>query len=233
MFGPKLVTIEIEIAVVVVVADGDAGLVGGLAGAAAVHAGLRGHVGERSVLVVVVERVRGARRAVDEIQVLEAVVVVVDPGDARAERLDHVLLGRGPGLVDEVDLRFGGHVHERTRVTAAPGFGRLGLSDTGLTAWTESKQDAQPRQRASHLGPSRAFSHFLLAKLVLKQLALVLRQRKAELLGSRRVLEGERVETLQQIHLRQMAVGRPVVRDRCSGLSGTRRPPHRAASAAA
>ena len=119
--GAEAGHVEIEIAVAVVVADGDAGLVGGLAGAAAVHARLRGHVLERAVLVVVVEHVCRARRAVDEIQVLEAVVVVVDPGDARAERLDHVLLGRGAGLVDERDSSLRRHVSKQRRaIGAAP-----------------------------------------------------------------------------------------------------------------
>ena len=84
--------VEIEIAVVVVVADGDAGLVRLRVGpAVAGDAGRRGDVGERAVLVVVIQRVRRAGRAVDEVQIGEAVVVVVDPGDAGAEGLDHVL----------------------------------------------------------------------------------------------------------------------------------------------
>ena len=95
--------IEIEIAVAVVIANGDAGLVRGLAGATSVDARPRGHVGERPILVVVIQHVAGARRAVDEIQVFEAVVVVVDPGDTGAEGLDHELLWRGAGLVDERD----------------------------------------------------------------------------------------------------------------------------------
>ncbi len=108
---------EIEVAVPVVVADGDAGLVGALAGAAPVHARLRGHIRERPVLVVAVEDVGGARRAVHEVEILEAVVVVVDPGDARAEGLDHVLLGRGSRLVHERDERLGGHVGEGCRAS--------------------------------------------------------------------------------------------------------------------
>ena len=42
--GAEAGDVEVEIAVVVVVADGDAGLVGGLAGAAPVYASLRSHV---------------------------------------------------------------------------------------------------------------------------------------------------------------------------------------------
>ena len=57
MFGPKRGDVEIEIAVVVVVADGDAGLVARLVGSPATPARC-GDVGERAVLVVVVERVR-------------------------------------------------------------------------------------------------------------------------------------------------------------------------------
>ncbi len=84
--------VQIEIAVAVVVANRNAGFVGGLAGAASVRPRLRCDVRERAVVIVVIERVCRAWCAVDEIQILEPVVVVVDPGDPRAERFNHVLL---------------------------------------------------------------------------------------------------------------------------------------------
>ncbi len=87
--------IKIEVAVVIEISHGHACLVDSRASSAARHTGPLGDIRERSVVIVVVQRVRGARRAVDEKEVLESVVVVVDPGDARPERLDHALFRRG------------------------------------------------------------------------------------------------------------------------------------------
>src|SRR6185436_12173119 len=64
--------VEIEIAVVVVVSDRDAGLVAPFAG----YTSLLRHIREGPILVVVIEGIRAAGRAVDEIEVGEAVVVV-------------------------------------------------------------------------------------------------------------------------------------------------------------
>ena len=125
--GAEAGDVEVEIAVAVVVADGDAGLVGVLARAAAVHARLRGHVAERAVTVVAVEHVCRARRAVDEVQILKTVVVVVDPRDARAEGLDHVLLRGGARLVHEIDFRPGSHVDKQR--------GAIGLSSIRLARY--------------------------------------------------------------------------------------------------
>ena len=68
------------------------------------HAGLRGHVGKRSVVVVMEERgvrrrgLAGERvigRAIDEVDVEPAVVVVVDKAHAGAVGLQDVLFGAG------------------------------------------------------------------------------------------------------------------------------------------
>ena len=48
---------------------------------------------ERPILVVVVQGIWCARCTVHEVQVREAVVVVVDPGETGAERLDHEFVG--------------------------------------------------------------------------------------------------------------------------------------------
>ena len=95
--------VEIEEAVVVDVADRDAGLVGPAAHGG--DSGLGGDVGERAVVIVVVQRVRRVGRAVDEVEILEAVVVVVERGDAGAEGLVHELVRRGAGGMHEGDLR--------------------------------------------------------------------------------------------------------------------------------
>jgi hypothetical protein len=116
--------IEVEITVVVIVSDGNAGFVGALPGAIAGHSGLLGHVLERAVPVVMVEGVRGAWGPIDEIQIRKTVIVVVNPGDARTKRLHHVFLRRGPRLVHEVDFGFGGHIHE-LRGMIRPCFARL------------------------------------------------------------------------------------------------------------
>ena len=84
--------VQIGIAVVIEIADRHALAVV----AFAADAGFLGHIGERSVAIVVVERgaqgmrrlVDVGRRRLDEIQVHQAVLVVVDPADAGAHGLE-------------------------------------------------------------------------------------------------------------------------------------------------
>ena len=87
--------VDVVPAVVVVVADGDAHAVH-----LDVEAAAGGHVRERAVLVVAIERVQRAPGPglpvlrVDQEDVGPAVVVRVEERDARAERLGQVLLAR-------------------------------------------------------------------------------------------------------------------------------------------
>ena len=96
--------IDVGPAVVVVVGDRAA-----IAPAVVGHAGLGAHIGKCAIVVVVeqrgvgrlffaVERVEG--RAVDQVDVEPAVVVVVDQADAGAVGLDDELLFRHAHLVD-------------------------------------------------------------------------------------------------------------------------------------
>ena len=107
--------VEIGVAVVVVVADGHA-----LAVERLVEPGLLGDVLEVSLAVVAIEGlgrrrldlVAGPVRRVDEEQVLVAVAVVVEEGDARAHRLGQELLAEGAVVVDECDAGLLGDVDE-------------------------------------------------------------------------------------------------------------------------
>ena len=154
-FGAEAGDVEIEVAVVVEVADGHTSLVGGLSGAAAVDFGLRRDVLERPVLVVVVQHIRCGRSAVDEVQIFEAVVVVVEPGDSGAERLDHHLLGRRPRLVDERDSSSRRHVSEDRRA-----IGWLGLTclpGRRQPAGHEKSESNCKRCEQSHFAPPVPF----------------------------------------------------------------------------
>ncbi len=108
--GAERRDVEIEPAVAVVVADGNTCLVPARAGGCS--AGRLRDVGERPVTVVPVQRIRGARGSVHEVQVRQPVIVDVDPGHAGAKRLDHVLVGCGAGGVQESDAGCRGDVLE-------------------------------------------------------------------------------------------------------------------------
>ena len=107
---------EIVETVVVVVADGAAH-----AEARAGQADRFGDVGERPVAVVPIQLVRGEwtvgghgpdGTVLNAEQVEPAVVVVVDPAQAAAHRLEDVVLRRGRVEVTEPDPTGGGDVHE-------------------------------------------------------------------------------------------------------------------------
>jgi hypothetical protein len=118
--------IQIGVAIVVVVADSHPGFVGvRLARPVRANARASGDVGERPVLVVVIERIRCTRRAVDEVQIREAVVVVIDPGETGTKRLDHELVERCAGLVYKRDARFCRDIDEQ-RPGVGFGSSRLG-----------------------------------------------------------------------------------------------------------
>ena len=113
--------VEVGIAVVVVVAHGDA-----LAVERLVEPGFLGDVLEVSLAVVAIEGlgrrgldlVAGPVRRVDEEQVLVAVAVVVEEGDARAHRLGQELVAEGAVVVHERDARVLGDVDELDRRAA-------------------------------------------------------------------------------------------------------------------
>ncbi len=79
---------------------------------------LRGYVGERSVVIVVIELQRGGAAvgmsgkvfAVDQQDVGIAVVVVVDESAAWAHGFGQILLAEGAVVVGEVDAGLGGDV---------------------------------------------------------------------------------------------------------------------------
>jgi hypothetical protein len=105
---------EIVVAIVVVVADSDAKSVHGDG-----EAGLLCDVSEGAVVVVAVERGRGDAAGmawppgtVDEEDVLPAVVVVVDEGDAGTEGFRKILFAESAVVVDEMDAGGSGDIDE-------------------------------------------------------------------------------------------------------------------------
>ena len=97
--------VDVEEAVVIVVAHGDTGGEHAIAG----ETGFGRYIFEFPVAQVAVEGVAGGRLAVSQVgsvseeQVGEAVVVEVDDADAGAEGLEHVLFGGSPVFVAEGD----------------------------------------------------------------------------------------------------------------------------------
>ena len=147
--------VEIGVAVVVVVADGHA-----LAVERLVEPGLLGDVLEVSLAVVAVEGLGGRRldlvagpvRRVDEEQVLVAVAVVVEEGDARAHGLGQELLAKRAVVVDERDAGVLGDVDEldgraATRLDRGRPdrrrrpWGRTGLAVAGAAPVGHEEQD--------------------------------------------------------------------------------------------
>ena len=106
--------VDIEEAVVIVVAHGHAGGEHPVA----CDTGFRSDVFELSVAEIAVERIAGRSLAVGQVgsvgeeQVGPTVVVEIDHAHAGAERLEHVLLGRSAVLVAKGNARLGGHVVE-------------------------------------------------------------------------------------------------------------------------
>src|SRR5579883_864428 len=101
-------------AVVIVIPDGDAG---GPHGAA--QAGFFGDIGERAVAMVAVEPDRRARRRVlpapagEQNDILPAVVVIIDEGDAAAHRIHDVVVDLRAAIDDRRAQAGGGsYVHE-------------------------------------------------------------------------------------------------------------------------
>ena len=107
---------------VIVVIRGDAAKTPATAG----DAGLERHVRERAVTVIAIKMVGGSlgffalqiRKSgtVDQIQVHPAVVVVVDPADARAVHLKHVVLVRSARDNDAADSGLSGNILEGHQV---------------------------------------------------------------------------------------------------------------------
>ena len=148
--------IQIEVAVVVEIADGDAGLVARAIGVRRRRARARGDVGERPVTVVVVQHVRGPRRAVHEVHVRVAVVVVVDPRDAGAEGLEHALFRRRGGVMDERDARRGRDIGEggRTGRRRPRRLSRLAAANDYVEACRDDERQRQHQQAAHHAAPA-------------------------------------------------------------------------------
>ena len=171
--------VDIVPTVVVVIADGDA------------HAvdfnpepRLRGHVGKRSVAVVVVKPKRGVLAdvagkilAAHEHNVGFAVVIVVDEGATRAHGLGQEFLSKGPGVVNEADPGlardidkvdgFGGRRGQRRPAISADRNGKQGESSNQrsglihLSFRKASRKDAEtqsttPRDIESSLQPREA-----------------------------------------------------------------------------
>jgi hypothetical protein len=99
----EVADIDVRPSVVVVVGDGGADSPTVIS-----NAGLRGHVGEGAIVIVVKERSVGRSRlaghgvvacAVDEIDVEPSVVVVIDKADARTNCLDDEVFLAGSQLV--------------------------------------------------------------------------------------------------------------------------------------
>src|SRR5882724_7506589 len=112
--------------------------------AALCQAGLLRHVGERPVMVVVIQLARRASarfqifegRTVDQENVRPAVVVIVDKSNAPAQRFHDVQLLRAAARQMKVDPRGARHVHERRHRSRLPLRGR------------GSKQHRRNKQRA-------------------------------------------------------------------------------------
>src|SRR5687768_16952509 len=79
----------------------------------------------------------------------------------------------------------------------------------GVVATMGSEERVKGRATSTR---SLASSGFLLVEFFLKQLAHVLLEREAKFLRPRRVFGGPRIQTLKQIHLRQVAVRGSMVR---------------------
>jgi hypothetical protein len=124
--APPRRQVDVDKAVVVVVGGGHPDPVEALR-----KPRLHGDVGEGAVVVVAIEGGGGFRplaarpaRGVDQEQVLPAVVVEIQEGPARADRLRQELLSGGPAVVDEADLGGRGHVGELDIGRAREGGGR-------------------------------------------------------------------------------------------------------------
>ena len=136
--------VKIRVAVVVVVSDGDALPVV----SRAADAGLFGDVGKGSVAVVVIQRraqrmrwlinIRGRR--LNEIQIQQAVLVVVDPAHARAHCLQVILFVRLRGVLHESDSRSLADVGETNRNMRLAGF--RGLAGHGLIVERDQTEQA-------------------------------------------------------------------------------------------
>ena len=133
--------VEVVPAVIVVIADRGAHRVDQFPVQAR---GVR-HVRERPIPVVVVERHRGPahdmpagkRGVVEQQQILPAIAVVIEKRAAGADRLDHVLAGRGGALMPEVDAggrRDVGEVDGRCRTALTRRHGGLSSSTGGQAA---------------------------------------------------------------------------------------------------
>ena len=120
--------VHVVSAVIVVIAHGDAH---------AVHLDIqpagRGDIGERAVLVIAIQGVKGALGAglpvprVDQEHVGPAVAIGVQKRGAGPERLRQELLAGAAAVVDELDAGSRGHIRERH----GPGRGRRGGNQTG------------------------------------------------------------------------------------------------------
>ena len=105
---------EVIVAIVIVIADSHAHAV-----QLHVQTSFVGHIGERAIVIVVIElecrvlaNVAGPAHAVDEENVGPAVVVVIDEGDARAHRFREIFFAEGAVVVDEMDSGLLGDVAE-------------------------------------------------------------------------------------------------------------------------
>ena len=141
--GAEIVHVQVQVAVVVVVGDGNAQPVAGVA-----HSGLLGHVGELPVAVVAIQGVAGSlsdfrpgqRRPVEKIDVLVAVSIVVEQRQSRRYGFHDVASSRTTVGVLESDP--GLPVTSRNWIGSGPS------AATPQPAQPMTRQDASTRQPA-------------------------------------------------------------------------------------
>jgi hypothetical protein len=124
MVGADRSDVDIDVAVVVIVANG---------AAEPVHfhreAGLPRHIGKGSVSIVVIERGEGFARLVprpvhgiDQQNVLPAVVVVIEKAHAATHGFRKILFSESAAVVFEMNACLGGHVREHDGPEGREGF---------------------------------------------------------------------------------------------------------------
>jgi len=135
MVGPNGGDVNVDIAVVVIVADG---------ATEPIHlhreTSLPRHIGERSVSIVVIKRGKRIARfmprpvhGIDQQNVLPSVIVVIQETNAAAHGLRKILLAERAAVVFEMNACLGSDIRELNGTGGARKFrGRVGCSGLGL-----------------------------------------------------------------------------------------------------